>query len=42
MDEDALGVDAENRTGALRLYEQLGYTVIQQWTVYRRPVPTAG
>ncbi|MBM2842718.1 MAG: hypothetical protein HW404_555 [Anaerolineales bacterium] len=42
MDEAALGVDAENRTGALRLYEQLGYTVIQQWTVYRRPVPTAG
>jgi len=42
MDEAALGVDAENRTGALRLYEQLGYTVIQQWTVYRRPLPTAG
>ncbi len=42
MDEAALGVDAENRTGALRLYEQLGYTVIQQWTVFRRPLPTAG
>jgi mycothiol synthase len=41
MDEAALGVDAENRTGALRLYEQLGYTVMQQWTIYRRPLPAA-
>ena len=42
MQEAALGVDAENRTGALRLYEQLGYAVIQQWTVFRRPLPAAG
>lgn len=41
MDEAALGVDAENRTGALRLYEGLGYTVVQAWTVYRRPLPGA-
>jgi mycothiol synthase len=39
MDEAALGVDAENRTGALRLYEGLGYTVVQEWTVFRRPLP---
>ena len=41
MDEAALGVDAENRTGALRLYEGLGYTVVQTWTVFRRPLPGA-
>jgi ribosomal protein S18 acetylase RimI-like enzyme len=34
MTEAVLGVDAENRTCALRVYERLGYTTIQQWTVY--------
>jgi mycothiol synthase len=42
MAEAVLGVDAENRTGALRVYERLGYTVFKQWTVYRRPLPIAG
>jgi mycothiol synthase len=39
LSEAALGVDAENRTGALRVYERLGYTPVQQWTVYRRSLP---
>jgi mycothiol synthase len=39
MSEAALGVDAENRTGALRVYERLGYTPAQQWTIFRRPLP---
>ncbi len=39
MSQAALGVDAENQTGALRVYQRLGYTVVQQWTVYRRPLP---
>jgi mycothiol synthase len=42
MTEAALGVDAENRTGALRLYEGLGYTPVNTMTVFRRPVPDAG
>lgn len=39
MTEAVLAVDAENRTGALRLYERLGYAAIKQWTIYRRPLP---
>jgi ribosomal protein S18 acetylase RimI-like enzyme len=39
MAEAALGVDAENRTGALRVYESLGFVVAKQWTVYRRALP---
>ncbi len=39
MAEAVLGVDAENRMGALSVYERLGYTTFQQWTVYRRPLP---
>jgi mycothiol synthase len=42
MTEAALGVDAENRTGALQVYESLGFVVSNQWTVYRRPLPAAG
>lgn len=40
MTEAALGVDAENRTGALRVYERLGFAVDKQWTFYRRPLPS--
>ncbi|HKY83708.1 MAG TPA: GNAT family N-acetyltransferase [Anaerolineales bacterium] len=39
MTEAVLGVDAENRTGALRVYERLGYTPLQRWTVFRRLLP---
>lgn len=38
MDEAMLGVDAENPTGALRLYEDLGFTVFRRSTAYRRPL----
>ena len=38
MDEAMLGVDAENPTGALGLYEALGFTVFRRSTAYRRPL----
>ena len=38
MDEAMLGVDAENPTGALGLYESLGFTVFRRSTAYRRPL----
>jgi ribosomal protein S18 acetylase RimI-like enzyme len=34
--ETALGVDAENTSGALNLYKSLGYKVIKQSTTYRK------
>lgn len=34
--ETALGVDAENTSGALNLYRGLGYKVIKQSTTYRK------
>ncbi len=36
MTEASLGVDAENPTGALGLYEGLGFEVRQRWLTYRR------
>ena len=36
MTEAALSVDAENPSGALRVYERLGYRKIKQWAVFRR------
>ena len=41
MAEAALSVDAENPTGALRVYERLGYHPVKQWTVFRRPLDPA-
>ncbi len=38
MDEAWLGVDGGNPTGALRLYEGLGFTVARRWQAYGRPV----
>lgn len=38
MDEAWLGVDARNPTGALGLYESLGFTVARRWYAYGRPV----
>ena len=36
MTQTALGVDTENPTGALRVYESMGYKVISQSTTYRK------
>jgi mycothiol synthase len=35
----SLGVDADNPTGALGLYERLGFTVTRRSTAYVRPLP---
>ena len=39
MTEAMLGVDAENPTGALGLYERLGFEVHQRTTAYRLELP---
>ena len=41
MAEASLGVDAENPTGALELYERLGFTRHRSFRVYRKPVRAA-
>lgn len=38
MTESALGVDSENPSGALRIYEDCGFHVVKQTTVYRKPL----
>lgn len=38
MTEAALGVDAENQTGALRLYKNVGFQVSKRYTFYRKPL----
>lgn len=38
MEEAALGVDAENLSGALRVYEQAGFRVVKRSTSYRKPL----
>jgi len=38
MTETAHGVDAENTSGALRLYKRLGYKVVKQYTTFRKPM----
>lgn len=40
MQEACHGVDAENETGALQLYKDLGYEVSRTYTTYRKPLPT--
>jgi mycothiol synthase len=40
MTEASLGVDAENATGALRLYEKLGYQPIKTLIAYRKQLAT--
>jgi mycothiol synthase len=37
-----LGVDAENVTGARRLYERFGFKVVDEQVMYRVPVTTVG
>ena len=39
MTKASLGVDAENTTGAVRLYERAGMTVEQRHDVYRKDLP---
>ncbi len=38
MDEAWLGVDGSNPTGALQLYEGLGFLVARRWRAYGRPL----
>lgn len=38
MSETALGVDAQNPNGALKLYESVGYTVVLKGVTYRKPI----
>jgi len=42
MTEVALGVDTENPTGALRLYESVGFRPVQRSAVWRKPLEPAG
>jgi len=38
MTETALSVDSENLSGALRLYESVGYRKVKQQINYRKPM----
>ncbi|MGB7061364.1 MAG: GNAT family N-acetyltransferase [Candidatus Zixiibacteriota bacterium] len=38
MTEAALAVDAENITGALKLYEDMGFRTVKRHTTYRKPL----
>jgi mycothiol synthase len=38
MNDAGLGVDAENISGALHLYEYMGYQMVKRSTVYRKPL----
>ena len=38
MTEAALGVDAENISGALKLYESMGFRTVKRYTTYRKPL----
>jgi ribosomal protein S18 acetylase RimI-like enzyme len=38
IDEAWLGVDGSNPTGAVRLYEDLGFHVVRGWQAYGRPL----
>jgi len=41
MTEAALGVDAQNETGALRLYRKMGFREVARETEWRRPLDLA-
>jgi mycothiol synthase len=38
MTEAALGVDTQNPSGALRLYESMGFQPVKRYTAYRKPL----
>lgn len=42
MDIAALGVDADNPSGALGLYESVGFAVTERMTAWRRPLTVGG
>lgn len=42
MEEAALGVDTQNLSGALRLYESLGYQPVKQFITYRKGMKARG
>jgi hypothetical protein len=42
MTETALGVDTENVSGALRLYESCGYRAISRTSTLEKPLESAG
>lgn len=42
MEAANLGVDSENQSGALRLYEGMGYRPYRRWVIYRKPLPWSG
>jgi mycothiol synthase len=42
MDTAALGVDADNPSGALRLYESCGFAVRERGAAWQRPLEAAG
>jgi ribosomal protein S18 acetylase RimI-like enzyme len=38
MTEAALGVDAENPSGALQLYQRMGFEIVRRGGIYRKPL----
>jgi ribosomal protein S18 acetylase RimI-like enzyme len=38
MQEAALGVDTQNVSGALNLYESVGFRAVKSWVTYRKPM----
>jgi GNAT superfamily N-acetyltransferase len=38
MQEAALGVDTQNLSGALNLYESVGFRAVKRWSTYRKPM----
>lgn len=38
LTESALGVDAENLSGALRVYQESGFKEVKRSTIYRKPI----
>jgi ribosomal protein S18 acetylase RimI-like enzyme len=38
MTEAALAVDAENISGALKLYESMGFQTVKRHTTFRKPL----
>lgn len=42
MTETCLGVDSQNLSGALRLYQGVGYRQFRQMTLYRKPLDQPG
>jgi ribosomal protein S18 acetylase RimI-like enzyme len=41
MEEAALGVDTENVSGALRVYERCGFQPVSRSTLFRKPLRAA-